>query len=483
MLATLSQSDIENGLRGLGLKHGDLILLHSSLASLGQVEGGPETVVRAMLNVVGKEGTLVVPTFGDLGILTKIVEKHPDAIRSIHPLASVAAIGKDAKALCQDHWKAELAHEKNTPYTRLTELGGWILLLGVDQDRNTTLHTVEEILRLPYLEQTSERTFETPEGSVTKSWPYFPGPHRDFISCDSILMASGKMKMGRIGNSVARLIKSRELIDIMVEYGRRHPDWALCDNPNCSDCVRQRAALRRHRLTQESFHLAASSRLAGRYVPEMIENLKASGIGAVELDWVQGRPAYLFKDKRLASIREEFAAAGITPISLRVLAVTDNDEAILDAAKSAGIHRVLLPLSHRAKLNARLAQSKNLEVSFYSANMTSSAASQLLLEMASDSLTPQFVFNAAHFAKLGERPFLKSYKQKLRRFVDQLDIEDATFAGENTTLAQGNAEIKEMISILRCASFAGWFVFSCGDRPVESLSQTCSRFMRLIETM
>jgi sugar phosphate isomerase/epimerase len=90
---------------------------------------------------------------------------------------------------------------------------------------------------------------------------------------------------------------------------------------------------------------------------------------------------------------------------------------------------------------------------------------------------------SAHFARLGEKPFLKSYKQKLRRFVDQLDVEDATFAGEPAPLAQGHAEIKEMISILRCASFSGWFVLSCASQPAEPLRRSCHRFRRLLEAM
>ena len=142
-----TQSDIEAGLRGLGLKTGDIVLVHSSLASLGKVEGGAEAVVAAFLAVLGAEGTLVVPTFRSLGVITDAVRDRPGAVRSIHPRASVAAIGRHATEICRDHWKAELAHAEGTPYVRISELGGYVCLLGVDQDRNTTLHTVEELLR------------------------------------------------------------------------------------------------------------------------------------------------------------------------------------------------------------------------------------------------------------------------------------------------------------------------------------------------
>ncbi len=480
--AHITQKDIESGFRRLGLGPGQIVLTHSSLASMGWVEGGADALLNAILNVLGPDGTLVVPIFGDLGILTKIVETHPRAVKSLHPLAAVAAIGKDAEALCRDHWKAELAHAADTPYLRVADLGGWVLLLGVDQDRNTTLHTVEEMLRLSYLQTSEEKTFETPSGLVTKSWPLFPGPHRNFIGSDALLRASGKMTVGRIGSAVARLIRSRDLIDILVEHGRTNSAWALCDNPKCADCVAQHAALRRDRLARENFRLAAGSRLAGRYVPEIIENLTAAGITAVELDFVQGRAACSL-GIGLARVCDEIRAAGIVVSALRALAVTGNEEALLDTARVAEIPRVIMPLSGRAAIAARAARDRQMEVSFFNAAMGSEIASQLLLELQAVGLKPHFTFSAAGFARAGEKPFLQSYKRKLRRFVDQLDVADATFEGAATGLAEGNGEVKEMISILRCAGFEGWFTLTSGGPDGENLRRTCGRFMRLLEEM
>ena len=482
MPSHVTQRDIEAGLRQIGVGQGEIVLMHSSLASMGWVVGGADAVVSALLNVLGQDGTLVVPTFGNLGVLTKVVENDPRAVRSVHPLAAVAAIGKHAADICRDHWNAELAHGPDTPYMRIADLGGWVLLLGVDQDRNTTLHTVEELLHLPYLQTTEEKTFDTPAGPVTKSWPFFPGPHRDFIGSDALLRASGKMAVGHIGSAVVRLIRSRDLIDIVVGHGRSDQAWALCDNPNCADCIAQRAALRRDRLTRESFRLAAGSRLAGRYVPEMIENLAAAGITAVELDWVQGRPACDL-GSRLSAIGDELRAAGVVISALRTPAVTENDEAVLDSARAAGITRLVMPLSGRAGLIGRAAREKRMEVSFFNIAMSSEIASRLLLEMQADGLQPRFTFSAAGFARAGEQPFLNSYKRKLRRFVDQLDVGDATFEGAPTPLAGGHGEIKEMISILRCAGFDGWFTLTSGGPDGESLRQTCGRFVRLLDQM
>ena len=142
----MTKQEIIAGLQEMGLKQGDKVLLHSSLLSLGQVDGGPDAVIDAFLEVLGKEGTLLVPVFGALGILTETLKKRPGAVISPCPVGTLAALGADAEALCHDHWKADTAHGADTPFTRLIEMDGYVCLMGVDQDRNTSLHGVEALL-------------------------------------------------------------------------------------------------------------------------------------------------------------------------------------------------------------------------------------------------------------------------------------------------------------------------------------------------
>ena len=115
--------------------------------------------------------------------------------------------------------------------------------------------------------------------------------------------------------------------------------------------------------------------------------------------------------------------------------------------------------------------------------MSGQESSAILLDLVKRNLPARFTFHAANFARAGEKPFLESYKRKLRRFVDQLDIEDAAFDGLPRVLAGGNAEIKEMISILRCASFPGYFVLGSGNRSLRNLAETAADFERLIDSM
>ena len=478
----LTRQDIEGGLRDLGLCEGDIVLLHSSLSAFGLVDGGAPAVVQAFLEVLGDRGTLVVPIFGALGVITDVVREDPRAVRSLHPLAAVAAIGADAEEICHNHWKAETAHGPGTPYTRIAERGGYVCLAGVDQDRNTTLHTAEAMLELPYLTDRT-MTFTTPDGEVTRTIRYFPGPHRDFIGLDHLLREAGVMRIARVGKAVVRLVKSRDLIDVCLEAGRADPAYALCDNARCADCVTQRAAIRRDRFSREPFTLAAASGLAGRAVPEMLDNLRACGIEQVELDLVGGRPAHRLDDDALKAAVEGLRDGGCTVAAVRCASIPEPVDALLDRLVASDVPRVVLPLSGAAREHAALAAERGLSLSLCNGVESSPLASRMLLELREAGSVAGFTFSPAHFVRAGEKPFLSSFNQKVRRFIDQLDVEDACPDGTPRPLGQGNAEIKEMISILCCASFDGLMVLTSENRPTGTLPEVVARFEVLLDEM
>ena len=474
----MTKQEIIAGLREMGLTTGDKVLLHSSLFSLGNVEGGPDAAIDAFLEVLGSDGTLLVPVFGALGIITETLKKRPGAVISSAPVGTLAAIGKDAEALCKDHWKADTAHGENTPFTRLIDMDGYVCLLGCDQDRNTSLHGVEALLQLPYLQSTTA-TFNTPEGeSVTKTWKYYPGPHRDFIGIDRYFRESGVMKISRIGNAQVRLIKSKDLFEIGLALGSEDPAFVLCDNPECADCVEQRAAIFTDRMSKESFKLTASSRLAGRYVPEMVENLQAVGIKLVELDYVQGKACAFMSEEKLASIAAEFRESGIEISALSAAVVPDDPESLIKLALAAGISRLILPAGAVEQANA--AKVSGMEVAFRNVNQTAVAMAKAV----SDCEGRSVCFNPAGFALAGEHPFLGSYRiGRFIKTIDQLDIVDALWDGTPQPLARGNGEIKELISILRCHNFAGFFSLGGGIMPVVSLKEMVEDFVWLLDNM
>jgi aminoglycoside 3-N-acetyltransferase len=479
----MTSPEIKKGLHELGIAKGDIVLLHSSLSSLGRVEGGAQAVVEAFLGVLGEEGTLLAPIFEPgLGDIAEAVGRHPRAIKSIHPLACVAAIGRDAEELCKDHWKAETAHAHGTPYFRIAEKGGFVCLLGVDQDRNTTLHTAEALLRLPYL-STETRTFETPEGHQTRSWPFFPGPHRDFIGLDRLLRESGKMRVGHIGPAVVRLIRSKDLIDLAVTAGSRNSAFVLCENPNCPDCVAQRAAIQKSAFSAECFTIVAAASLAGDFPDEIAARCKQAGIGAVELDAVRQRPISMLPQKAVADAVERLRQAGIEVTALRTPAVSNRNLELISLAAQMNVRRFVMPLSDTAEDFVSAAQGAGLGISFFNTDLDSDACSAVLLRLKDKGFPARFTFNGPNFARTGELPFLSSHKRKLRRFIDQLDLADATYTGTPQPLAMGNAEVKEMISILRCASFKGIMSLAATNRSLTTLSETAARLALLLRQM
>lgn len=476
----MNKREIIDSLKNLGLQEGDIVLLHSSFLSIGPVEGGPETLVNAFLDLLGPSGTLLVPVFGALGIVTEVVRNHPQAVISSAPVGTLAGIGAKAREICADHWQAETAHGENTPFLKMAEAGGYICLLGVDQDRNTTLHSVEALLRLPYL-GTATRTFVTPDGeSLTKTWNYYPGPHRDFIGLDRHFRDFGILTEGCLGQARIRLIRAQSMLEVAAELGGQNPAFALCDNPNCPDCVRQRAALFSARIaTHERFQLAASSRLAGRYLPEIIENLQRTGLKAVELDFLQGRPAASLDAQALTETARQLNEAGLAISALRLQVVPADLDRLLKAASQAAITRLVLPLSTAAQ-DVLQAQTAGFTIALANNVQTAETARQQLAAL------PRcgFAFNPAAFVGANEHPFGHAWRVgRFIRTIAQLDVIDATWTGEYTALARGHGEIKELVSILRCQNFAGWLVLGGGGIYPGTLTQAVNHFQHLLDTM
>ena len=478
----MKRTDLEKALKGIGLKRNDIVLLHSSLLSLGEVEGGGEAVIDAFMKVLGPKGTLVVPVFGKLGILTELVKARKDAVVSNNPLGTLAAIGGRAAELLADHWNAETAHGHGSPFEKIAEAGGYICLLGVDQDRNTMLHSVEALLELPYL-ATKTVTIKNAKGKEeTKSFKYYPGPHRNFIGLDRIMAEAGVMTVHRIGDAQVRLIDAHEMMHLCMEVGAEDPAFCLCENPSCADCVRQRAAIFADRISKESFKLSASSRLCGRYVPEMIEKLQAAGISNVELDYVQGKACGFMSADRLKAIVDEFAAAGIGISGLRYPVLVDDPQALLARLQAAGIRRVILPLSESFAAKADF-EKAGIDVAFSNVHESSATAAAQFAALAGKGVRG-FAFNPAGFVRAGEMPFLQSWR--IGRFVKtiaQMDMVDATWDGQATLFAAGNGEVKEVLSILRCHNFSGWVTLGGGAAFPGDLDAAKRNFVELLETM
>ena len=265
MRSTLSQQDLVTAMEDAGLGRVNRLLMHSSLHSLGRVEGGAETLIDALLEVLGGEGTLMVPTFNynleqeifdpatvrsQTGLITETVRKRPEAIRSLHPNYSVAAIGKDAEALTRKHWEAE-ATGVGSPIDRIARAGGSILLLGVKHDTDSSMHVGEAYAEVPYrgvpFDPSWSRSAKvrTRDGEiVTVDLHDEPGCSTGFGIIETPLRQKSLIRDFKIDRAKCQLVKGLDVIETTVEILKQRMDALLCANPRCLFCPRAREKVR-----------------------------------------------------------------------------------------------------------------------------------------------------------------------------------------------------------------------------------------------
>ncbi len=489
MTRTVKKTDIISGLKRLGLTGGDHVFVHAALSSLGSVAGGADTVIDALLQVVGPDGTVVVPAFESddevfdtgksqthLGALPQAFWKRKDAFRSRHPLASVAAIGAKAEWLIKDHVEAKTAHGKGTPYYRLCELGGKILLLGVDLDRCTFLHTAETLAHSPYLRPTKGSFIDSTGKTRTKTWPLFAGPHRNFIGLQKWLDQIGLMRKTTIGSCVARSMPCRELLETLLERLKTEPSLFITDNPSLPDGVWQKADVLRAQWRRCSFRLAADSRFAGRYIEEIIDNLTHFGIENVVLSCVNDTPwNRIERDKRKWYLRG-LRMAKIKPVAIRLPVLAPEETAGL--LKEAGAKTLIVPSTCRVESIARLAKN-GFNVLVENTSIGGERLADMLESLPRKaSGNVKLAFNPLAFAQVGENPFLQTYHTRIRRHIGLLYINDGLASGRRTALEEGLSEIKELISILCCKCFAGLFVLQPSMPP--DFAQTVLKFKDML---
>lgn len=247
--APLRLPDLVRDLSSLGVRPGDLLMVHSSLRSLGLVEGGPETVVDALLRALGPQGTLVVPTFtyptaGDpmfvfdpvhtpsqMGAISEAARQRPHARRSIHLAHSIAAIGPLAESIATSGGAS--GWDADSPMRQVFDRNGRYLLLGVPYQNLTAMHLCEVWLGLPYRQpRTSEGRMRHPDGSSTPlvsiGTPPLPGhPGSDYNRLGQRMENAGLVKLGPVGNAIARLLDAQDFRAAAREVTREDPNGFL----------------------------------------------------------------------------------------------------------------------------------------------------------------------------------------------------------------------------------------------------------------
>lgn len=255
MTEPLTRARLVEELRALGLRADDDVLVHSSLSRLGHVEGGADTVVDSLLDVVGPGGTVLFPTItataehgpanpprvvlaetpGWTGAIPEAARQRGDAVRSVHPTHSVVAIGARARELTDEHSGSATPCDEASPYGRLADRGGRVLLLGgVTHVSSTSLHGAEERAGVPHHLQDAptDGIVVLPDGSevVVRGRLHLWGWDRDFDRVAEPLRAAGMQRSGRVGAGAAILVEARGYIDVVVPLLREDPLYLLAEH-------------------------------------------------------------------------------------------------------------------------------------------------------------------------------------------------------------------------------------------------------------
>lgn len=240
-------------LERLGIDRTGTLLVHSSMKSIGEVEGGAETVLDALSEYM-VSGLLVLPTHtwsyihadnpkfevdnspSCVGILPELFRKRDGVIRSYHPTHSVAARGKDAASFTEGAERLDTPCHRESVWGRLLDRRATILLVGVDLRRNTFIHGIEEWVDVP------DRLTEKHEAlySVLGDGTEIPVPSRRhkgpassefFWKVDDLLEERGAMFKGVWGDAAVRVCDTTKLYDILGPMLRTNPDLFLDNEP------------------------------------------------------------------------------------------------------------------------------------------------------------------------------------------------------------------------------------------------------------
>lgn len=236
-----SKEMIFKQLKAMNAPQDRIVLMHTSLKAVGEVEGRGEGLLEILIEYFTEKGGLFcVPTHtwanmghpdritldmnGEgvcIGAFPTLAAKHPAAHRSLHTTHSMAVFG-DAKR-AEAFIAGEEACITPTPpegcYGKIYDADGYVLLVGVGHDKNTFLHCVDEMLDVPNRLSVDRRpaVVRHRSGELEKRWIHVHawGISRRFPKYEPAFRHHGCLQDGYIGDAKTQLCSTRKMKEVM----------------------------------------------------------------------------------------------------------------------------------------------------------------------------------------------------------------------------------------------------------------------------
>ena len=226
VLKPITKNEIVNALHSVDLTKGHTVMVHTALSKMGYVCGGAQTVIEALIEVVGEDGTIMMPTQSwknlDPEDGVHWFRQWPGTLRSDHPARSVAAWGKHAEYLVNDHDLSNIFGE-GSPIGKLYELNGEVLLIGVGYDKNTSLHLADVRADYPGKHNSIEHSAIMESGKrVWKEYETLFVDGEDFDQIGEAFEQSNAVNKAMIGNAELRLMNQKRLVDFAVDWIQKY---------------------------------------------------------------------------------------------------------------------------------------------------------------------------------------------------------------------------------------------------------------------
>lgn len=237
-----TKEKLTDDLRRLGIEKNDNVLVHSSMKSIGAVEGGAETVLDVFCEYLSGTGNIALPshswnTINDehnifdpdkepccVGILPEIFRKRSGVLRSLHPTHSIAIMGKLAEDFVRDEHLIDTPCGRKGCWGKLYDYGFKIMFLGCSTKRNTYVHGVEEWCEIPerLTEHYHKFKIVMPDGSIfDRDMKRHHSPYEDisqnYDRIQPFMEKKGLATKGKFGDADCVVETARDIYEVTSE--------------------------------------------------------------------------------------------------------------------------------------------------------------------------------------------------------------------------------------------------------------------------